>query len=113
MKRFRMPDIRLQLGGNYRPQLNVIGYVSTRKGDAERGPLVRMRSSEARMRLVEDGTLVWVSGPRRQELAELQIDDSIPEGHVFLRDVAGVTLTEYVTVTRPDTDSPLAGRHFG
>ena len=112
MKRFQMPDIRLKFAGNYRPQLNVIEYVSTKKGDAERGPLVRMRSSEARIRLIEDGTLVWVSGPRRQELAELRIDDSIPEGHVFLRDIAGVTVTEYVTVTRPDTDAPLGGRHF-
>jgi anaerobic selenocysteine-containing dehydrogenase len=113
MKRFLLPDVRLKLGGNYRPQLNVIEYVATRKGDPERGPLVRMRSSEAVIRLIEDGTLVWVSGPRRQELAQLEIDDSIPEGHVFLRDIAGITVTEYVTVTRPDTDSPLGGRHFG
>ncbi len=113
MKRLQATDVRLKLGSNYRPQLNVIEYVSTKKGDAERGPLVRMRGSEARIRLIEDGTLVWVSGPRRQELAELRIDESIPEGHVFLRDIAGVTVTEYVTVSRPDTDSPLSGRHFG
>ncbi len=108
-----MPDIRLKIGGNYRPQLNVSQYVSTKKGDPERGPLVSMRSSEARIRLIEDRSLVWVSGPRRQELAELRIDDSVLEGHVHLRDILGVTVSEYVTVTRPDTDSPLSGRHFG
>jgi anaerobic selenocysteine-containing dehydrogenase len=113
MKRLPATDVRRQLGSNYRPRLNVIEYVATKKGDPERGPLVRMRASEAKIRLIEDGTLVWVSGPRRQELAELRIDDSIPEGHVFLRDIAGVAVTEYVTVTRPDTDSPLSGRHFG
>src|SRR5665647_1508554 len=96
MKRMQLPDVRLKLSGNYRPKLFVVEYVSTKKGDAERGPLVRMRSSEARIRLIEGGTLVWVSGPRRQELAELQIDESIPEGHVFLRDIAGITVTEYV-----------------
>lgn len=112
MKRMRLPDVRPNLGSNYRPQLFVITYVSTKKGDAERGPLVRMRASEARIRLIQDGELVWVSGPRRSELAELHIDDSIPEGNVFLRDIAGVAHSEYVTVSRPDTDSPLNGRHF-
>lgn len=113
MKRMQMPDVRIKLGSNYRPQLNVIEYVSTKKGDRERGPMVKMRASEARIRLIQNGELVWVSGPRRSELAELLIDESIPEGHVFLRDIGGVTLTEYVTVSRPDTDKPLNGRHFG
>ena len=113
MKRMEMPDVRLKLGSNYRPQLFVAEYVSTKKGDAERGPHVRMRSSEARIRLIHGGELVWVSGPRRNELAELLVDDSVREGQVCLRDIAGVALSEYVTVSRPDTDSPLAGRHFG
>jgi len=113
MKRMQLPDVRLKLSGNYRPKLFVVEYVSTKKGDAERGPLVRMRSSEARIRLIQDGELVWVAGPRRSELAELHIDDSIAEGNVFLRDIAGVTLSEYVTVSKPDTDAPLSGRHFG
>ncbi|MEO7368694.1 MAG: hypothetical protein ABIZ36_12095 [Gemmatimonadaceae bacterium] len=113
MKRFVMPDIRLKLSGNYRPKLFVGQYVSTKKGDAERGPLVRMRASEARIRLIQDGELVWVEGPRRSELAEFHVDDSIAEGNVFLRDIGGITLSEYVTVSRPDTDSPNAGKHFG
>lgn len=113
MKRLEMPDVRLKLGSNYRPKLFVIEYVSTKKGDKERGPLVKMRSAEARMRLIQDGELVWVIGPRRSDLAELHVDDSIAEGNVYLRDISGVTHSEYVTVSKPDTDSPLANRHFG
>lgn len=113
MKRMEMPDVRLKLGSNYRPKLFVTEYVSSKKGDKERGPLVRMRSSEARIRLIQDGELVWVIGPRRSDLAELHIDDSLAEGNVFLRDIAGITVSEYVTVSKPDTDSPLAHRHFG
>ncbi|MEO5904270.1 MAG: hypothetical protein ABIQ55_09685 [Gemmatimonadaceae bacterium] len=113
MKRFQMPDIRLRLSGNYRPKLFVAEYVSTRKGDAERGPLVRMRASEARIRLLQDGELVWVEGPRRSELAEFHVDDSLAEGKVYLRDILGVTVTEYVTVSKPDTDLPNSGKHFG
>ena len=113
MKHMRMPDVRLQLGNNYRPKLFVIEYVSTKKGEAERGPLVKMRSAEARIRLIQDGELVWVMGPRRSDLAELRIDDSIAEGNVYLRDISGVTHSEYVTVSKPDTDNPLANKHFG
>ncbi len=113
MKRIRLPETKLNIGSRFRPHLNVIEYASTRKGDAERGPMVRLRSSEARFRLIQEGELVWVAGPRRQELAVLVIDDSIPEGHVALRDIAGVTITEAVTVSKPDTDTPIGGRNFG
>ena len=113
MKRIQMPDVRLKLGSNYRPQLFVREYVSSRKGDAERGPLVKMKSSEAKIRLIQEGELVWVVGPRRQDLAELRIDNAIPDGHVCLRDIAGVTVTEYVTVFKPDTDTQPNSRHFG
>ena len=113
MKHMRLPDVRPNLGSNYRPKLFVLEYVSTKKGDAERGPLVKMRPAEARIRLIQDGELVWVAGPRRSELAELVIDDSLPEGSCYLRDIAGVAHGEYVTVSKPDMDSPLAGRHFG
>ena len=113
MKRIRIAEPRLNVGTRFRPLLAVIEYSSTRKGDTERGPMVRMCGSEARFRLVQDGELVWVAGPRRQELAVLIIDDSIPIRHVALRDIAGVTITEEVTVSKPDTDTPLSGRHFG
>lgn len=113
MKRIRLPESPLKVGSRFRPQLNVIEYTSTKRGDADRGPMVRMRGAEARFRLVQDGELVWVAGPRRQELAILVIDDEIPAGHVALRDIAGVTITESVTVSKPDTDTPIGGRHFG
>jgi hypothetical protein len=113
MKRMRLPEARLNFGSSFRPKLFVIEYVSTKKGDSERGPLVKMRSSEARIRLLQDGELVWVIGPRRSDLAELRIDENIADGNVYLRDIAGVTHSEYVTVAKPDTDSPLDNRHFG
>jgi hypothetical protein len=40
--------------------LQVVGYIASRRGDAERGPLVRVRPEDARMRLIDDGELVWV-----------------------------------------------------
>jgi hypothetical protein len=113
MKRIRLPEAKLNIGTRFRPLLNVIEYTATKKGDPDRGPMVRMRGSEARFRLIQDGELVWVAGPRRQELAVLVIDDGIPEGHVALRDIAGVTITESVTVSKPDTDTPPGKRHFG
>ena len=113
MKRNRLPDPKLSLGTRFRPQLNVVEYTSTKKGDGDRGPMVRMRSSEARMRLVQDGELVWVAGPRRQELAMLVVDDAVPPGSVALRDIGGVTITEAVTVSKPDTDTPIGAKLFG
>ena len=112
MKRMRLPESPLRLGSRFQPQLNVIEYVSTQKGDAERGPMVRLRASEARIRLVEGGELVWVAGPRRQEIALLVIDDNIPPGHAAVRDIGGVTVTEMITVSKPDTDTPPGERHF-
>ena len=103
----------LSLGKRFQPELRVIEYVSTQKGDAERGPQVRMNSGEARFRLLLDGELVWVQGPRRNELAQLVIDDGIPQGNVALRDVAGVTVSESVAVSKPDLDTPADKRHFG
>ena len=90
-----------------------IKYISTQTGDAERGPMVRLNGREARFRLLQDGELVWVQGPRRHELAELRIDESLAPGHVALRDVAGVAVSESVTVSKPDLDTPAGKRHFG
>jgi hypothetical protein len=39
-----------------RPLL-VSGYIATRKGDAERGPQVRLTTGDARDRLLEEGEL--------------------------------------------------------
>ena len=115
MKRLRLETTgaSIGLGKRFQPELRVVDYVSTQKGDTDRGPQVRMNGSEARFRLLTDGELVWVQGPRRNELAELVIDEAMPQGQVALRDVAGVTVTESVTVSKPDLDTPPGKRHFG
>jgi anaerobic selenocysteine-containing dehydrogenase len=85
-----------------------MGFIGTRAGDAERGPLVRIRSDEAAKRLLTDGEVAWVYGPRRQELATVVIDDEVPRGCVIVRDIAGVATSEIVRVVKVDLDS--AGR---
>lgn len=105
MKHLRLPDVRISMGRNYRPALNVVGYISTHRGDPERGPMIRVRASEARIRLIEHGELVWVIGPRRQDLAVLIVDDDVAEGSAILRDIAGVSISEAVTVVKPDLDT--------
>lgn len=112
MKRIKHASPTISLGSRFQPELMVLEYISTKKGDPERGPLVRMRSSEARIRLVQDGELVWVHGPRRKEVAVLVIDEEIPAGKVALRDIAGVTVTEHVVIVKPDLDTP-PGRQVG
>ena len=113
MKRMRVSSSQIKLGSRFEPELSVVEYVSTKKGDTERGPMVRINGREARFRLLQDGELVWVRGPRRNELAELRVDEDIPAGKVALRDVAGVTVSESVTVMKPDLDTPPGKRHFG
>jgi anaerobic selenocysteine-containing dehydrogenase len=93
-----------------RPQsarpLRVEGYVATHVNDSERGPQVRMRTEEARTRMLDDGELVWVEGPRRQQLAQLVIDDAVPRGGVVIRDIASVAPSEVVYIIKPDLDAP-------
>ena len=89
----------------FSPPLQVVGFVSTRPGDAERGPLVRMRPDDAIIRLVTDGDFVRVVTERRQEIAVLQVDDSLPRGGVVLRDVVGASISEIVRIIRFDRDS--------
>jgi len=86
--------------------LLVVGFVSTRRGDTERGPMVRMRKDDAVIRLLSDHELVRIITDRRQELAELQIDDSQPKGGVVLRDVVGASISEVIRVIKLDTDTP-------
>jgi hypothetical protein len=93
-------------GNPFERPLSVAEYTGTRPGDAERGPLVRMRSEDAVVRLLVDGELVWVYGPRRHDLATLAIDDSLPRGSVGLRDIAGVAPSEIVRVYQPGFDRP-------
>ncbi len=48
-----------------------------------------LNADEARFRLLVDGELVWIYGPRRHELAPVLIDDAVPRGGVVVRDIAG------------------------
>ena len=113
MKRIRLPDTGVKLGSRFRPQLRVLEFIATKRGDAERGPMIWISPTDAKIRLLQEGELAWVQGPRRNELAVLVIDDAVPDGSVRVRDIAGVTVTEYVTVSKPDLDTPPAGRTVG
>jgi hypothetical protein len=90
-------------GGRDAP-LQVVRYVATRVSDPDRGPLIRMNAGEAAQRLLVDGELVYVIGPKRRELATLVVDDTVRRGEVFARDIAGILLTDIVRVVKPDLD---------
>ncbi len=100
-----MPDARNK-------PLRVAGFVATRLSDPERGPQVRLAPADAEDRLLIDGELAWVHGPRRQELAEVVVDPDVKRGDVVLRDVAGVSPSEIVRVVKPDLDSHTRRGHF-
>jgi len=97
----------------FQPWLLVTQYISTRNGDPDRGPLVRIHPSEARKRLLEDGELVWVYGPRRHELAVLVVDDTVSPGNVVARDVLGIAPAEIVRVVKHDFDAGRTTRNLG
>jgi anaerobic selenocysteine-containing dehydrogenase len=97
----------------FQPWLIVAKYIATRTGDTERGPLVRLHPSEARKRLIEDGELVWVYGPRRHELAVLVVDDTVPPGNVVARDILGIAPAEIVRVVKHDFDAARSTRNLG
>jgi len=88
----------------YNPPLQVIGFVATRRGDAERGPAVRLNRAEAALRMLMDDELVFILGPTRKELAPVTIDDELPNGGVVVRDVLGVMVTDVVKLVKPDLD---------
>jgi hypothetical protein len=90
----------------YNPPLSVVGFVATRVNDGERGPQISMRGEDARMRLLQDGELVWLYGPRRHDLVTVRIDDSLPRGSVILRDVPGTAPADVVRVIKVDPDIP-------
>lgn len=100
-----MSPIKREFSGFANP-LQVVGFIATRKGDAERGPMVRLRPEDALVRLLMPGELVRVISDRRSELAELQVDEAVPKGGAVLRDVAGAAITEIIRVVRIDTDTP-------
>ncbi len=93
--------------------LQVVGFVATKRNDPERGPLVRIRPDDAIMRLIEDGELVWVYGPRRHELAPVVYDDTLPRGGIVVRDLAGITVTEVVKLVKKDVEHrPVLTTHL-
>jgi anaerobic selenocysteine-containing dehydrogenase len=96
----------------YNPPLQVVKLIATKRGEEDRGPLIWMRGDDAAFRLVMDGELVWVHGPRRQELATVRIDDSLPRGAVVLRDVVGASPSEIIKIVKLDTDSPPRRGHY-
>jgi anaerobic selenocysteine-containing dehydrogenase len=85
--------------------LRVSRLDATKKGDADRGPMVTMNPRDARVRLLTEGELAWVYGPRRGELATVRIDESMRLGDVVLRDVGGAAPSEIVRVVKPDLDN--------
>lgn len=94
-----------------RPLL-VARFIATRRGDPDRGPQVRIHPEDARPRLLAEGELAWVQGPRRQELATVVYAEAVRKGEVELRDVAGVALSELVRVVKPELDSHTRRGHF-
>ncbi len=90
----------------FQPELRVIEYVATRKSDLERGPQVRLSGVDARFRMLADGELAWVRGARGQQLAEVLIDDTLPQHACGLRDIPGILPSEAVRVVKPDLDTP-------
>lgn len=85
--------------------LRVSEFIATRSGDLDRGPAVFMNPVDAKERLLNDGELAWVYGPRRHELATVILEEGIKEGDVVLRDIAGVAPSEVVRVIKPDLDT--------
>jgi anaerobic selenocysteine-containing dehydrogenase len=92
--------------------LRVSQFIGTRASDPERGPMVRLNPGDAQARLLVDGELAWVYGPRRQELATVAVDESVKRGDVVLRDIAGASPSEIVRVVKPDLDSHTRRGHF-
>lgn len=85
--------------------LRVAELIATRTSDKDRGPAVFMYPRDAADRLLNEGELAWVYGPRRHELATVILDEGIKEGDVVLRDLVGSAPSEVVRVIKPDLDT--------
>ncbi len=92
--------------------MRVASFVGTRLSDPDRGPQVRIHPEDAKWRLLTEGELAWIYGPRRQELATVVFDESMHRGDIGLRDVAGASVSELVRVVKPDLDSQKRRRFF-
>ena len=67
--------------------------------------MVILHPKDAAARLLNEGELAWVYGPRRHELAAVRIDGETKLGDVVLRDIAGAAPSEIVRVVKPDLDT--------
>ena len=85
--------------------LRVVELIATKKGDEVRGPAVFMHADDAKSRLLNEGELAWVYGPRRHELATVILDDRVRFGDVILRDSIVGAPSEVVRVIKPDLDT--------
>jgi anaerobic selenocysteine-containing dehydrogenase len=85
--------------------LRVAELIATRSGDEDRGPAVIMNPKDAASRLLTEGELARVYGPRRHELATVFISEDVRFGDVVLRDIVGASPSELVRVVKPDLDS--------
>ena len=85
--------------------LRVAELIATRAGDVHRGPAVYMNPADARSRLLDEGELAWVYGPRRHELATVVLVEDVRVGDVVLRDLVGSSPSESVRVIKPDLDT--------
>lgn len=88
----------------YNPPLQVVGFVGTRRGDPDRGPAISVNREEASLRMLADGELVFIQGPRRKELAPVIVDDDVPRGGAIVRDIAGLMVSDVIKLVKPDMD---------
>lgn len=86
-------------------ELRVIRLIATRSGEPERGPAIFINATDARERLLNEGELAWVYGPRRHELATVYFDEAVRVGDAVLRDILGASPSELVRVIKPDLDT--------
>ena len=84
--------------------LRVAILTGSRRGDMDRGPAIWLNPQDAAERLLLDGELAWVYGPRRHELAQVHVDPAMRRGDVVLRDIIGASPSELVRVLKPDFD---------
>ena len=95
------------MGQLYNPPLHVVGFIGTRSGDANRGPEIRLNAYEAHIRMLHEGELAWVYGPRRHDLATVRVDDTVARGGLVAQDIVGLAPSEVVRLVRINTDRPL------
>ncbi len=102
------------MSGELNRPLQVAQLIATRSGDADRGPLIFMNDEEARRRMLLDGELVRITGPRRTEFATLVIDNRVLRGEAVLRDLIGAAPSELIRVHKPewDIERPRSGQRL-